>query len=346
MKAAVFKGMHEVSVEKVPEPQIQQPTDVVIRVTVSAVCGSDLHLYHNKIPGLLPGAVLGHEYVGVVEEVGSQVRMFAKGDRVIGAFNPACGICEFCRRGAYNLCKNGGILGYGMAFGNLAGTQAEYARIPFADTTLRKVPKTVSDEQAIFCGDILTTAYGAVKNAALVPGETVAVIGAGPVGLLAVQSAFAQGAAKVLSLDLVDERLQMAEEFGAIPINSSKNATGQVMEQTDGIGADVVIEAVGGTPTILMAFDLVRPGGRVSTVGITAEPQMTYPLMSSLVRDLTFRIGVANILRDIDTTLRLVESGRLQPERIISDRFSLDDVPQAYQKFANRQILKAIVSIN
>ncbi len=344
MRAITYQAVEEVRVQDVPEPAVQDPTDVVIRVTLAAICGSDLHLYHGRIPGLVPGYVLGHEYVGVVQEVGPQVRTLVPGDRVTGAFNPACGACGPCRRGQYNLCPNGGVLGYGLAFGNLGGTQAEYARIPFADTTLRKVPDHVTDEQAIFTGDVLTTAYGAVKNSGLVPGETVAVIGAGPVGLMAVQSARVRGAGRVIAVDLIPERLELAERLGAVPINAAAaNPVSRVLSLTGGDGADVVVEAVGGTKTILMAFDLVRPGGRVMAVGITSEETLEYPLMASLSKDVTFRIGVANVVRDIDETLSLVAAGRIDPTAVVSHRLPLAEVPDGYRLFAERKILKALV---
>ncbi|PTX60774.1 threonine dehydrogenase-like Zn-dependent dehydrogenase [Melghirimyces profundicolus] len=344
MKAVTFHGERDVRVERVEDPRIQHPADVIIRVTTGAICGSDLHLYHNAIPGLLPGHIIGHEYVGVVEEVGSQVTAFRKGERVVGAFHVACGRCRMCRREAYNQCEHGGVLGYGIAFGDLAGTQAEYARIPFADTTLRRVPDGLTDEQALFSGDILTTAYGAVANSGLQPGETVAVIGCGPVGIMAVQSALAMGASKVFAVDLVRERTDLAEKLGAVPVPSGEvNPSSRILNGTDGEGVDVVIEAVGGSPTLKLAFELVRGGGRISAVGVTAEDTFAYPLMNSLTKDVTFRIGLANIHRDMDATLALVRGGRIDPTVVVSHRLPLSQAAEGYRLFDKREASKVIL---
>lgn len=344
MKAVTLYGDGDVRVEDVPQPELQEPTDAIVKVTLSAICGSDLHLLHGTVPGVLPGTVIGHEYVGIVEEVGSQVRSFKKGDRVVGAFHVACGICPACRRGSFNQCQNGGVLGYGLGFGNLQGTQAEYARIPYADMTLRKLDQRLTDEMALFSGDILTTAYGAVANAGLQPGETVAVIGCGPVGLMAVQSALALGAGRVLAVDLLPERTAMAERLGAIPVTASQcNPVSRVNEMTVGEGADVVIEAVGGPRTIAMAFDLVRGGGRISAVGVTTEETFSFPLMTSLVKDISFRVGLANIHRDIDATLSLVAGGRIDPTVVVSHRLPLSEAVEGYRLFDQRLATKVLL---
>ncbi len=347
MRGVTLHGPEDVRVEEVPLPEVLEPTDAIVRVTVSAICGSDLHLYHGKVPGVLPGTVIGHEYVGIVEEVGAQVRAFRKGDRVVGAFHVACGICPPCRRGDFHQCQSGGVLGYGLGFGNLAGTQAEYARIPFADTTLRKVPEGLSDEQALFTGDILSTAYGAVVNAGLQPGETVAVIGCGPVGLMAVQSAFALGAGRVLAVDLLPQRTALAERLGAVPVTASEgDPVSRVNELTGGEGADVVIEAVGGPRTIALAFDLVRGGGRISAVGVSSEETFPYPLMTSLVKDISFRMGLANVHRHIEATLALVAGGRIDPTVVISHRMGLAEAPEGYRLFAQREATKVLLYPN
>ncbi|ATY85382.1 alcohol dehydrogenase [Kyrpidia spormannii] len=346
MKAVVFRGVGQVSVESVEDPKILQPGDALIRVTTAAICGSDLHLYHGRIPGVLPGMIMGHEYVGIVEEVGSAVSAVRKGDRVVGAFHVACGHCRACRSGYFNQCSQGGVLGYGMAFGDLAGTQSEYARIPFADWTLRRVPDELTDEQALFSGDILSTAYGAVRNAGLRPGETAAVIGCGPVGLMAVMSALACGASRVFAVDLVKSRTDAAARFGAIPVPSGEvNPVARINEGTDGEGVDVVIEAVGSIQTLTLAFQLVRGGGRISAVGIASEEQFPFPLAQTLVKDITFRIGVANVHRDIDTTLALVRAGRIDPTAVITHRVPLHDAPEAYRLFDRKEAGKVVLRL-
>lgn len=347
MKAVTFQGVQNIQVERVDDPSILDPADAILRITTAAICGSDLHLYHGHIPGMLPGMVIGHEYVGVVEEVGAQVRAFRPGDRVVGTFHVGCGKCLSCRRGDFHQCQYGGVLGYGMAFGNLNGTQAEYARIPYADHSLRKVPDGLTDEQALFSGDILTTAYGAVMNSGLKPGETVAVIGCGPVGMMAIQSAFALGAARVIAIDLMRERTEMAATVGAIPVWSAQvNPVSRINELTHGEGVDVAIEAVGGSATIRLAFDLVRGGGRISAIGVTAEETFEFPLVTSLAKDITFRVGVANIHRDIDTTLALVQSGRIDPTVVVSHRLPLDQAAEGYRLFANREASKVLLTVN
>ena len=343
MKAVTFLDIGVMTVSDVPEPELQDDQDVIVRVTKCAICGSDLHLLHGDIP-MLPGDTCGHEYTGVIEAAGSSVRGFQVGDRVVGTFHTACGRCRACRRGEYHQCVTAGVLGYGPVFGGLNGTQAEYARIPVADVNLRAIPLNVTDEAALFCGDILTTAYGAVKNAQLEPGETVAVIGCGPVGIMAIQSAFAQGAGCVIAIDLVPERVALAESLGAIGVNSREsNPVRRVLEMTDGDGADVIIEAVGGTKTILLAFELVRPGGRISAVGVSTAETLDYPLRDSLNKDVSFRVGLANIHRDIDTTLKLVASGRIDPTVVVSHRMSLLDAAEGYALFDQRQASKVIL---
>ena len=344
MKAVTYRGVGQVAIEDVPEPKIQQPGDAIVRITRCAICGSDLHIYHGHIPGMVPGFVCGHEFTGVVEEVGAGVQAFRKGDRVVGTFHTACGHCAMCRKGAFNQCQEYSVFGYGVAFGNLPGSQAEFVRVPHADVNLRRIPKEIGDEQALFCGDILTTAYGAVRNAHLQPGETVAVIGCGPVGLMAIQSAFAQGAARVLAIDLVRDRAELAERLGAVPIVASEtNPVAQVNKLTGGLGADVVIEAVGGPKTVALAFELVRGGGRISAVGVTTAESFPFPLATSLTRDISFRIGLANIHRDIDATLALVAGGRIDPEIIISHRLPLTEAVEGYRLFDSREATKVVL---
>lgn len=347
MKGVTLHGTGDVRYEVVPDPELLEPTDAIIKVTLTAICGSDLHLYHGTVPGVLPGTVIGHEYVGVVEATGIQVRTVSTGDRVVGAFHVACGGCPACRRGGFHQCHHGGVLGYGLGFGNLQGTQAQYARIPYADVNLRRLPAGVTEEQALFSGDILTTAFGAVINAGLRPGETVAVVGCGPVGLMAVQSAFALGAGRVLAVDLLPERTAMAERLGAIPVTSSAcNPVSRVIELTGGEGADVVIEAVGGSRTLTLAFDMVRGGGRISAVGVSTEESFPLPLMTSFVKDISFRAGLANIHRDIDTTLALVAGGRIDPTVVVSHRMPLEDAAEGYRLFAERKASKILLYPN
>ncbi len=346
MKAVQYLDVESVRVGEVPDPELLTADDVLVRVTASAICGSDLHLYRGHIPGMSPGSIMGHEYVGTVAAVGDRVRQFQVGDRVVGTFHVACGACAQCRLGQYHQCAGGGVLGYGLAFGDYPGTQAEMVRVPYGDVNLRKIPDGLADEKAIFCGDILTTAYGAVRNSGLQPGERCAVIGAGPVGLMAVMAARVMGAAEVYSIDRDPERAEATAAFGAIPIASSRtNPVRRIMQATDGLGADVVIEAVGGPQTLALAFQLVRGGGRIAAVGVTAETEWSYPLMTALTRDITFRVGLANIHRDIDATMKLVQAGRLDPSSVISHRLPLEGAPEGYRLFHEQRATKVLLTI-
>ena len=343
MKAVTFQDIGRVALETVPDPELTSQEDVIVRITCCAICGSDLHLLHGDIP-MLPGESCGHEFCGVIEEIGSGVQKFAVGDRVVGTFHTACGSCRACARGEFHLCSSSGVFGYGPVFGSLNGTQAEFACVPVADVNLRHIPQNVTDEQAVFCGDVLTTAYGGVRNARVTDGETVVVIGCGPVGLMAVSSAFALGAARVIAIDLLESRTKVAESLGAISIvSSTDNPVRRVMELTEGDGADAVIEAVGGPKTLLLAFELVRAGGRISAVGVSASETFEYPLRESLTKDVSFRTGLANIHRDIDKTLQLVADGKIDPTVAISHRLSLEDAVEGYRLFDAREANKVVL---
>lgn len=344
MRAVTWQGPEAVRVEEVPDAELEAPDDALLRVECTAVCGSDLHVYREEIPGVLPGTVMGHEFVGTVEAVGPAVRGIEIGQRVVGPFHVACGSCAGCRRREFHQCEESAIYGYGMAFGDLRGAQAEKLRVPHADVNLRRVPEDVETEAALFAGDILSTALGAVRKAGLRPGETCAVIGCGPVGLLVVECARLSGAARVLALDLVEDRVEAAVDRGATPVHSgSVNPVARVQELTGGEGADVVIEAVGGSETLDLAFELVRGGGRISAVGVTAEETFEYPLMTSLVRDLTFRIGVANVHREMETALDLLAAGRIDPTRLVSHRLPLAEASEGYRAFAAREATKVLL---
>ncbi len=346
MRAVLYQGKESVAVGEAPEPRLEGPLDAVVRVRLAAICGSDLHLYHGLIP-VLPGSILGHEFTGEVEAVGEGVVGLRPGDRVVGTFHVACGVCRACRRGEYNLCERRGVHGYGPLMGNLPGAQAERIRVPYADVNLRKIPPGVPDEQAIFAGDILSTAFGGLVQGGLKPGERVAVIGAGPVGLMAVESALALGADKVLVLDRVPDRLRKAEELGGIPVDVAReNPRRRVAAETDGEGADLVVEAVGGEATVALAFELVRPGGRISALGVTTAQTFPFPLNSALVRDLTFRIGLANVHRHIDQVLALLQGGRLHPERVVSHILPLEAAPEGYQLFDRKEALKVLLKVD
>ncbi|HEX6350502.1 MAG TPA: alcohol dehydrogenase family protein [Candidatus Dormibacteraeota bacterium] len=343
MRAVTFRDVGDFRVEDVPKPSLQSASDVLLKVTLGAICGSDLHIYHGHTP-INPGAVVGHEFTGVVEEVGPEVRRFRPGDRVVASFFTACGHCYLCRRGWFAQCVNKGTFGHGEYFGGLGGGQAEWVVVPLADHTLEPIPEGTSDEQAIFVGDILSTAYFGAERAEIKPGDTVAVIGAGPVGLLAVMAAQLFGPARVFAVDMVDARLEVAQELGAIPVNAAEMHPVEFLQNaTQGYGVDRAIECVGAIPAVETAYNCVRGGGTVSMVGVPSQTEWDFPIVEAWLRDLTFRAGWCNVQAYMRPLLDLVAAGRLQPERIISHRMKLEEAPEAYRMFDAREATKIVL---
>jgi len=292
MKAVTFQGPREVRVEERPKPQIQEADDALVRVTTGAICGTDLHFYHGRTP-MEEGFVLGHEFVGVIEEAGGGVKRFRPGDRVVGSFISACGHCWYCRRNLRNKCTGMRIFGCGFAFGDLPGSQAEYVLVPSADFTLTPAPSGLSDEQALFAGDILTTGYYCAHEGGVRPGDVVAVVGCGPVGLFAQMSARVLGAAAVYGIDLVPARLAAAQLAGSRPINAGEcDPADAILEATDWRGADVVMECVGNEAALETALRLVRPAGTVSVVGVFVEDRVGLPLGDLWIKNVSLKGGI------------------------------------------------------
>ena len=325
-----------------PEPELADPTDAIVRVELAAVCGSDLHIYHGRVK-VEPGFTLGHEWVGTVVAAGADVKSIREGDRVLGCFCDACGHCFFCARGDFHRCVEGKAYGHGSGLGNLPGTQADFVRVPHADVVLRKVPAGMSDDVAIFAGDVLGTGFHGAKQAGTTQGDTIAVLGLGPVGLCAVQSAFALGARNVIAVDTVADRLAMAERFGAIPVHLTegdpKNAA---REQTEGRGVDAAIDAVGDPRAFELAVRMTRDAGTVSAVGVYAERQDVH-LGLIWIKALTIRGGQANVVAHVDEVLDLLAAGKLDPAPLVSHHLSLDDAPEAYELADKRVALKALL---
>ena len=344
MRAVVYREPGRVEVADVPDPELEDPSDAIVRVTRSAICGSDLHFFHGKAP-LEPGDVIGHEAVGVVERAGSDVSSVTPGQRVVVAFNIACGECWFCRNEQTALCEDFRNLGAGIFGGGLAGTQAELVRVPNADVNLLAVPELVEDEAALFVGDVLTTGLYAAGIAGIRAGDTVAVVGAGPVGYFAIQSARLLDPAAVVAIDLEPDRLALAEKAGAVPLNPTKqNPQTALAERTDGRGADVVIEAVGGPEAFETALKIVRRGGIVVVVGMyTSE---TYPAQLGVwwARTLDLRFaGVCPIHAWWRRAMAEVEAGRLDPMPLISHRLPLQDAALGYELFESRRATKVLL---
>jgi len=332
MEALVYHGPGQRAWEEVPDPSIQAPGDAIVRIDSATICGTDLHILKGDVPAVKPGTVLGHEAVGTVVEVGSGVSSFDAGDRVLLSCITACGRCRFCKEARYGLCTGGG----GWILGHLIdGVQAEYARIPFVDTSAYKVPETLSDEEVLFLADILPTSYEVgILNGSVRPGDVVAVVGAGPIGLAAILTAKLYTPATIVAIDLADSRLDKALAFGAdLAINNSReDAIAKVMELTEGLGADVTIEAVGVPETFELCAELVRPGGHVANIGVHGKPA-TLHLEKLWIRDVTIKTGLVDTF-STPTLLSLVKQGRLDATPFATHRFKLSDAMEAYDVFA------------
>ena len=336
MKAVVFDGAGSVRMADVPKPKVEDRKDALVRITNSTICGSDLNILRGKIV-LEENAIMGHEGVGVVEEVGSGVTKVKPGDRVVISYSVQCGECENCKNGLVVFCNHGGMFGHGVQWGGHGGTQAEYLKVPWADANLQPIPPGLTDEQAIFVGDILSTGYQAAEYGSLRHGDVVAVFGAGPVGLCAVAAARLFGPSKIVSVDIVDYRLQAAKRLGAdVVLNASQtNAVDEIKKMTNGKGADVAIEAVGSVETFDACYQSVKPAGRISIVGVFPFEKVGISLRDMLRRNLQIRAGRANLIH-MGQLLSLIEGGKLDLTPLITHRMALQDAVKAYELFASR----------
>ena len=318
---------------RVDDPKIIDPTDVIVRIDTATICGTDLHILKGDVPETTPGTILGHEAVGTVQEVGASVSTVVPGDRVLMSCVSACGRCRFCKEGRYGQCLGGG----GWIFGHtIDGVQAEYARVPFADNSVYKIPEDLTDEQVLFLADILPTSFEVgVLNGMVSPGDVVAIVGAGPIGLAAILTARLYTPGTIVAIDLADSRLEAAERFGAdITINNgAEDAVARVMELTDGLGADSAFEAVGVPATFELAADLVRPGGHVANIGVHGKPASLH-LEKLWIRDVTITTGLVDTF-SIAQLMRLIASGRLDPTLFATHRFALGDTMHAYDVFGD-----------
>ena len=378
MRAVTWHGIQDVRVEEVPDPRIQEPTDAIVRVTSTAICGSDVHLYDGYIPSMEKGDVLGHEFMGEVVEVGQNVRRLQVGDRVVVPFPIACGRCLSCAASRYSLCENSnpnawmaeklwghspcGIFGYSHLLGGYAGGQAQYVRVPYADVGPIKVPAHLSDDQVLFLSDILPTGWMAAENCGITPGDVVAVWGCGPVGQLSIASALVMGAARVIAIDDVPERLRMASEQGATTIDfREQNVLETLKELTGGRGPDACIDAVGleaHAPGVSGAYHRVksammletdrpialneaifacRNGGTISVPGVYGGYVDKIPFGAVMNRSLTIKTGQTHVHRYLQPLLGRIEAGELDPSFIITHRLDLTEAPEAYAMFANKQ---------
>jgi alcohol dehydrogenase len=345
VKALVYRGPGEKSWSDVPNPTIQSPSDVIVRVETTTICGTDLHILKGDVPAVTKGRILGHEGVGTITETGSSVTSLKVGDRVIISCIKSCGHCANCKTGLYSHCMGEeGAAGIGWVFGHLIdGTQAEYVRVPYAENSLHLLPEGVTDEQAVMLSDILPTGfeigvqYGRVK-----PGDTVAVIGAGPVGLAAIATAGLYGAATVIAVDLDANRLEKSREFGAthVVLSGAPDWKNQVLALTDGQGVDVAIEAVGIPATFSMCTEIVRPGGNVANVGVHGKPVELH-VENLWIQNINISMGLVNA-NTTPMLLKLVAQNKVPAEKFATHHFSFDQFLEAYDTFSRAAETKAL----
>jgi 2-desacetyl-2-hydroxyethyl bacteriochlorophyllide A dehydrogenase len=331
-----------VLVEDVPEPELLHPGDAIVRVQATGVCGSDLHIFHGRVK-IEPGFVIGHEYVGTVLAVGADVQSVQVGERVLGCFQTACGRCFFCRNGWFHKCDASRTFGHGATLGGLAGTQAEQALVPNADLVLRRVPEGMSDDVALFAGDVMGTGFHAVADSGLQAGDVAAVLGLGPVGLCAVQAARAAGAAQVIAVDSVAERLAMAASFGAHAVHlTDGDPRGVARELTGGRGVDVCIDAVGHPQALDLAVRLTRKCGTVQAVGVYAERAEVH-LGLVWIKSLRLCCGHANVIAHVDRVMAMMSAGLLDPSPLVTHHMDLEQAPEAYALYDKREALKIVL---
>ena len=344
MRGMVYHGPGKTNWEEKPRPPLQESTDAIVRITTSTICGSDLHILKGDVPGVVDGRVLGHEAVGMVEEIGAGVQTFKKGDKVLVSCITSCAKCDFCRKSMYSHCRHGGwILGH-----LIDGTQAEYARIPYADTSLYSLPQDADEEALVMLSDIFPTGFECgVLNGKVQPGDSVAIVGSGPVGLAALLTAQLFSPAQLILIDQDENRLRVAKSLGAThTINSAGGKTAEiVLALTGGQGADAVIEAIGLPATFELCQALVAPGGRIANIGVHGK-SATLHLETLWSRNIT----LTTQLVDTATTpllLKAVLSGRIDPKKLVTHRFALSDAGKAYDTFSNaarEKALKVILS--
>jgi len=343
MRAVTFQSPGQVSVQDVPEPQLERPDDAIVQITASGICGSDLHIYHGRVP-VEQGFTIGHEFVGTVLQAGPEFERAQVGERVLGCFHSACGTCAACIRGDYHRCVHGRTFGHGSKLGDLQGAQAERVLVPRANLTLRRVPKGMSDEVALFAGDVLGTGYHALAHAGLRSGDTAAVLGLGPVGLCAVQAARAAGATQVFAIDTVPERLEMARRFGATAIHLSEEEPKRVIRAaTDGAGVDVAVDAVGDPAPLGLAISLARDAGTISGIGAYAG-RGEVPLGLAWLKGLTIASGLANVIAHVDRVLAMIGAGLLDPQPLVTHHMRLEEASAAYELYDRREALKIVLT--
>ncbi len=367
MKAMNFRGPYRVRLDEKPEPRIEHPRDAVVRVTRTCICGSDLHLYHGLVPDTRIGTTFGHEFTGVVEQVGSEVQDLKVGDQILVPFNIACGQCHFCKQGLFGNCHEsnpqatavGGIFGYSHTAGGFDGGQAEYVRVPYADVSPMVIPEWMDPDDAVMLTDVVPTGYQAAEMAGIQPGDTVVIFGAGPIGIMAARCAWLFGAARVIVFDELEYRLNFVREYGPAEVYNFRelDVVMFMKKTTDGLGADVAIDAVGceasgnlwqtllgrklklqsGSAIALhWAINSVKKGGIVSVVGVYGPTGNLVPIGNVLNKGLTLRANQASVKRLLPRLVEHVRAGYIEPRKLITHRVPLEDVADAYYMFSRK----------
>lgn len=337
MKAITFQSKARVTVESVPDPELVSGGDVIVQTRLTAICGSDLHVYLEREKGIEPGTVMGHEFLGEVVEVGVDVKTLSPGDLVVSPFTTSCGGCFYCHRGLTCRCESGQLFGWIEDGAGLAGAQSDYVRVPLADSTLVKLPDGVEEEPALFLGDIFATGFFCAEMASVLPGGVYAVVGCGPVGLLAILGARELGAERIFALDLQTERLELAKRFGAIPVEASGgDPIARLKDATEGRGADGVLEVVGSPEATRLAVDLVRPGGVVSAVGVHTEARFAFSPVEAYDKNLTYRAGRCPARHYMERLMPLVLEKKYDLSSIISHRLPLSEGIRGYEIFEKK----------
>lgn len=338
MKALTFEGIRKITYRDVPDPAIILPTDAIVKVDYTAVCGSDLHVYHGRETGIDTGTVMGHEFVGEIVEMGPKVKGFACRDKVISPFTTNCGDCFFCSIGLTARCIKGQLFGWVENGKGLQGTQAEFVRVPLAGSTLIKYPVSIHPEQAMLAGDILSTGYFCAEMAEITADGIYVILGCGPVGLLAIMSAIEMGAKKIYAADIIPYRLKLAMSLGAIPLNPEKEDPSEIIKNvTKGAGADAVMDAVGSHDATKLAYKLVRPGGIISTIGVQTNQNFAFSPIDAYDKNITYKVGRCPARFYMEKMIGKIEEKRFDPAKIITHRLNLSDGKEAYRIFDKKE---------
>jgi len=346
MQALTFGGIETIVHSTVADPQLLQPTDAIVQITLAGICGSDLHVYHGREAGLDNGTVMGHEFVGTVIETGADVRKIFKGSKVLSPFTTSCGECFYCRIGLTCRCEKGNLFGWVQSGHGLHGAQAQYIRVPMADSTLIPLSNDINEEKGLLLGDVFSTGYFCADNAGINSRGTYVVIGCGPVGLMTVMAAKHLGTENLFAIDYSNERLQMAKDFGAIPLNPSViDVRSSILNSTNGRGADAVMEVVGSSDALRLAIDLLRPGGTISSVGVHTAKDFAFSPVEAYDKNLVYKIGRCPAHFYAEKLLKEEVIQRYPADKIITHRFQISDGAKAYEIFDKKldNCIKAVL---